>query len=146
MAIDFKNKNIKNKVYVIISEGELYEGSTWESMLFASHYNLDNLVIIIDINSLIILGNTKNCLNLGNINQKIQSFDINVTECDGHSHSMIIDSLLKEYNNNKPRCILAKTIKGKGVSKMENVAKWHYWNDISEHEYLEMLEELNLDD
>ena len=145
MALSFKKSKIKNKVFVIISEGELYEGSTWESLMFASHFNLDNLTIIIDVNNLIILGSTKDSLSLGSIQNKIKSFDLNVEECDGHSHKEINKFLLNEYSNNKPKCLIANTIKGKGISMMENVAHWHYWNDISQNDYENMLEELKND-
>ena len=70
MAISYKRTNKDQKVFVVISEGELYEGSTWEALLFAKHNNLDNLTVIIDINSLIILGKTKDCLNLDPIKNK----------------------------------------------------------------------------
>ena len=86
----------KNEVYVIISEGELYEGSTWEALLFASNYNLTNLNIIIDINSLIILGTTEKCMKLNSIKDKIKSFNFDVSECDGHNFRSIIKSLNKK--------------------------------------------------
>ena len=72
ISITNKNDGIKNKVFVIISEGELYEGSTWESLLFASHNKLENLCVIIDVNQLIILGKTKDCLNLDSIEKKMK--------------------------------------------------------------------------
>ena len=86
----------KNEVYVIISEGELYEGSTWEALLFASNYNLSNLNIIIDINSLIILGSTEQCMKLNSIKEKIKSFNFDVSNCDGHNFKSIIKSLNKK--------------------------------------------------
>ncbi len=131
----------KNKVYVIISEGELYEGSTWEALLFASNYNLTNLNIIIDINSLIILGTTEKCMKLNSIKEKIKSFNFDVSSCDGHNFKSIIKSLNKN-NIKKPKCILAKTIKGKGLSLMEGKANWHYWNQISEKDINKCLKEL----
>ena len=133
LAYSFKQKKINKKVFIIISEGELYEGSTWEAFLFASNYNLSNLVIIIDINSLIILGKTKDCMNLGNIKNKINSFGFETRTCDGHQFNSIFKAL--KFNlNNKPKCILAKTIKGKGFSLMENKANWHYWNNLTLNE------------
>lgn len=135
----FDKKN--NKVYVLISEGELYEGSTWEALLFASNYNLTNLNIIIDINSLIILGTTDKCMNLNSIQEKMKSFNFDVKSCDGHNFKSIIKSLNKN-NGSKPKCILAKTIKGKGLSLMEGKANWHYWNQISEKDINKCLREL----
>ena len=84
MAISYKNSNQDKKVYVVISEGELYEGSTWEALLFAKRRELDNLTVIIDINSLIILGNTSDCLNLDPIKQKISGLGVETYEVDGH--------------------------------------------------------------
>ena len=132
----------KNEVYVIISEGELYEGSTWEALLFASNYNLSNLNIIIDINSLIILGSTEQCMKLNSIKEKIKSFNFDVSNCDGHNFKSIIKSLNKKKSNLKPKCILAKTIKGKGLSLMEGKARWHYWNHLSDKDIKKCLGEL----
>ena len=85
MAVSYLNNNQDKKVYVVISEGELYEGSTWEALLFAKHRNLKNLTIIIDINNLIILGNTSDCLKLDPIKEKIEGLGINSVEVDGHN-------------------------------------------------------------
>tara|TARA_B100000795_G_C22777338_1_gene430629 strand:+ start:448 stop:1257 length:810 start_codon:yes stop_codon:yes gene_type:complete len=134
IAISNKRSNNKSLTYSIISEGELYEGSTWEALLFAVHYKLDNLVIVIDINNLIILGETDDCLSLNPISDKMQGLGLNVIECDGHNY----DELINAFNSNKkegvPTCILANTIKGKGFSIMENKPNWHYWNPISADE------------
>ena len=92
MAISYKRSKKDTKVFVIISEGELYEGSTWEALLFAKHNDLDNLIIIIDINSLIILGNTKDCLNLEPIKNKIEGFGIKTLEVDGHNLNNLIQT------------------------------------------------------
>ena len=95
MAISFKRSGQNKKVFVIISEGELYEGSTWEALLLAKHNKLDNLSIIIDINSLIILGSTKDCLNLDPIRDKILGLGINTLEVDGHNLSDLISTFKK---------------------------------------------------
>ena len=141
LAYSYKTRNIDRRVFVLISEGELYEGSTWEALLFASHYNLDNLTIIIDINSLIILGKTKDCINLGNIKKKISSFDLKTIECDGHNFKSLFKALSKK-GKNKPKCILAKTVKGKGFSLMENKPNWHYWNNLKENEIVKLRNEI----
>ncbi len=143
MAINYKRKNIDKKVYVIISEGELYEGSTWEALLFAKHNNLDNLTIIIDINSLIILGNTQDCLNLDPIKNKIDGLGIKTTEVDGHNLGDLISVFEKSKNSSEINCILAKTIKGKGASLMENKKNWHYWNPMNEDEIEKTRRELS---
>ena len=120
------------KVYVVISEGELYEGSTWEALLFAAHHNLDNLNVIIDENSLIILGKTDDCLKLDPILDKIKGFGFDVSQVDGHNLEQLDNALRK--TKNQTNIILAKTIKGKGFSIMENKAHWHYWNSLNSDE------------
>jgi transketolase len=142
MALSYKKDNLDKKVFVIISEGELYEGSTWEALLFAKHRNLDNLTIIIDINSLIILGKTSDCLNLDPIKDKIQGLGINTFEVDGHNFDTLISTLKKTDDSKDLNCILATTIKGKGSSIMENKKNWHYWNPMSDEEIKKTREEL----
>jgi len=87
------------------------------------------------------LGSTENCMKLDSIKEKIKSFNFNVSSCDGHNFKSIIKSLNKK-NGSRPKCILAKTIKGKGISLMEGKPKWHYWNSLSEEEIKNSLEEL----
>ena len=133
-------KNLKNKrVYVIISEGELYEGSTWESLLLLAELKLENVFIILDVNNNIILGDPKKCLSLGNIKKKFRSFDIYTDECDGHDFLNIEKKLNKMNKLKKPKCLIVNTIKGKGFKMMENKSKWHYWNSISDIEYKKSL-------
>tara|TARA_A100001011_G_scaffold398919_1_gene505192 strand:- start:8399 stop:9202 length:804 start_codon:yes stop_codon:yes gene_type:complete len=142
MAVSYKNNNQDNKVYVVISEGELYEGSTWEALLFAKHRELDNLTIIIDINSLIILGSTSECLNLDPIKKKIEGLGIETHEVDGHNINSLIDTFKNSSESKKLNCILAKTVKGKGSSIMENKKNWHYWNSMSKEEINKTKKEL----
>ena len=134
MAISYKRTNKDKKIFVIISEGELYEGSTWEALLFAQHNNLDNLTVIIDINSLIILGKTSDCLNLDPIKNKIEGLGIKTLEVDGHNLNDLISTFQASEKISKFKCILAKTVKGKGSSVMENKKHWHYWNSMNEEE------------
>ena len=134
MAISYKRTNKDKKIFVIISEGELYEGSTWEALLFAKHNNLDNLTVIIDINSLIILGKTSDCLNLDPIKDKIEGLGIKTLEVDGHNLNDLISTFQASEKISKFKCILAKTVKGKGSSVMENKKHWHYWNSMNEEE------------
>ena len=142
MAIYYKYSNQDKKVFVIISEGELYEGSTWEALLFAKHNKLDNLTIIIDINSLIILGKTSECLNLDPIKDKIEGLGIKTLDVDGHNLNELISSFESIKKSKDLNCILAKTIKGKGSSIMENKKNWHYWNPMNEKEIKITREEL----
>ena len=142
MAISYKHSNQDKRVFVIISEGELYEGSTWEALLFSKHNKLDNLTIIIDINSLIILGKTSECLNLDPIKDKIEGLGIKTLDVDGHSLNDLISSFESIKKSKDLNCILAKTIKGKGSSIMENKKNWHYWNPMNEKEIKITREEL----
>ncbi len=134
MAVSYLNNNQDKKVYVVISEGELYEGSTWEALLFAKHRNLKNLTIIIDINNLIILGNTSDCLKLDPIKSKIEGLGINAKEVDGHNIDNLVSSLKDCDESNDVNCILAKTVKGKGSSIMENKQNWHYWSPMTKEQ------------
>ena len=122
-----KLKKINSTIYVLIGDGELSEGSNFEAMLFASHHKLDNLVLIIDHNNLQSLTTVEKTLNLKPFDKKFESFGWSFLEVDGHNH----DELKTYFNNlkkikNKPKVILANTIKGKGVSFMENSVQWHY--------------------
>jgi len=142
MAISFKKSGKNKRVFVVISEGELYEGSTWEALLFAKHNNLNNLNIIIDINSLIILGKTSDCLNLEPIKDKILGLGIKTLEVDGHNLNELISAFETSIKMGDLNCILAKTIKGKGSSIMENKKNWHYWNVMSDDEIKKTRKEL----
>jgi transketolase len=132
MAISHLRDGKDSRVFVVISEGELYEGSTWEGLLLVSHYNLGKLTVIVDINSLIILGTTGDCLALNPIKEKVAGLGMEVIECNGHDFDSLIPALEKSGKGNKPTIILANTVKGKGFSLMENQAKWHYWNPVNE--------------
>lgn len=129
-----KDKN-NQKTYVILSEGEMYEGSVWETALFASHYKLDNLIIIIDRNKKIILGDTEDCIKLNPIDKKWDSFGWETHTVDGHSIEELIKVFEKVQNDSgKPKVIIANTVKGKGSSVMENKAEWHYWQGLNDEE------------
>lgn len=126
-AIKFKTNNQSNKVFVLMSDGEINEGTTWESLLFASHHKLNNLNIIIDYNKIQSMDFVKKVINVEPLISKFQSFGCNVFNVNGHSVHEII-SFLKKKSPNKPKVLIANTIKGKGVSFMENNNLWHYKN------------------
>ena len=126
-ALYFKSNNKKNKVFVVISDGELNEGSTWESLLFACHHQLDNLCIILDNNKIQSLGYVKDIIKLEPLKNKFESFGAKVFRCDGHNINKI-QNLLNLKVSKKPKIIIADTVKGKGVSFMENNNQWHYKN------------------
>ena len=139
----YNNKLIKSKskIYTLISDGEMNEGSTWEAILFAAHHNLNNLTCILDANGLQSIKSTKDTLNVEPLNEKIKQFDWETIEIDGHNHK-VLSSSLKIKTKTKPKFIIARTIKGKGVSFMENKALWHYRNAKGD-ELINALEELN---
>jgi len=120
----------KRKVYCLISDGELEEGTTWESALFANHHQLDNLTVIIDRNYFQACGKTEEILRLESLQDKWQSFGWQVKEINGHSFSEILSAL--KVKHKKPLIIIAKTVKGKGVDFMENNFEWHYKNLTAE--------------
>ncbi len=118
-----------SRVYVILGDGECQEGSVWESFMAASQLKLNNLCVIIDYNKLQGMGNVKNINDLEPLSSKMTSFGWEVKEVDGHNLVDIYKALSDFKNNyysNKPFCLIAHTIKGKGISYMENKAIWHY--------------------
>ena len=139
-ALRLKYKN-PPRVYVILGDGELAEGSNFEALLFASHHNLNNLYLIIDYNNLQSLTTVDKTLNILPLNKKFTSFGWNYKEIDGHNHSSINKALRHNYINGKPNVIVAKTIKGKGVSFMESKVEWHY-KSPNEKEYNLALNEI----
>ena len=131
------------KVYVLMGDGELAEGSIWEGAMAARHYKLDNLIGIIDRNHLQISGNTENIMSLENLKEKWNSFGWNVLVEDGNNIKKMIDIIKKiPIAKEKPHLIIANTVKGKGVSFIENDAKWH--NKVPNKEQLKKaMEELD---
>lgn len=132
----FDNK-AKRKTFVILGDGECYEGSVWEAANFAAHHKLKNLCAIIDRNMLITHGSTEEINALEPINQKFLSFGWDVHEVDGHNIDKLLNFFKSITNNHtgKPVALIAKTIKGKGVSFMENNAAWHH-GGIDEKKFL----------
>ena len=122
---------LDNKRFCILGDGEMAEGSNWEAMLFASHNNLSNLCIIIDYNNLQSLDTVENTLSLHPLSEKLKSFGMNVIELDGHNCAEL-QSAINHESEIKPTAIIANTVKGKGVSFMENSVVWHYKNPNDE--------------
>ena len=131
-----------HRVFVLLSDGECDEGSNWEAALFASHHKLENLVAIIDYNKIQSLGPVSDTLALEPFAEKWRSFGWNVCEVDGHNHDDLYQALGTVVGaRTGPFCVLAHTVKGKGVSFMENSVLWHYRSPQDE-EYLAACEEL----
>lgn len=120
-----KKKNWR--VFVMLSDGELDEGSNWEAILFAPHHKLDNLVAIVDYNKIQSLGSVKEVLDLHPLAEKFRAFNWDVKEIDGHDHDAI-SAVFKHlpFKPGKPSCLIAHTVKGKGVPFMEDKLLWHY--------------------
>ena len=126
MALAGKIDNKRYKVYCIIGDGETQEGQIWEAILSIPKFKLDNLVVILDYNKAQIDGYTKDVLDLDPVKDKLLAFNWNVYEIDGHDFKVIQDTLDKtDEKNGKPHFIIANTVKGKGVSFMENKVDWH---------------------
>lgn len=126
MALSSKIFGPEFRVYTILGDGELQEGQCYEAMMAAAHYKLDNLVAFVDNNGLQIDGDVKKVMNISPIKEKFESFGWNVVEIDGHNYDEIKKALsVARETKGKPTAIIAKTVKGKGVSFMENQAGWH---------------------
>lgn len=126
MALAGKLDKKDYRVYTILGDGELEEGQVWEASMSAAHYKLDNLTAFIDNNGLQIDGNIENVMNPGPIDKKFEAFGWNVLKINGHDYDEIINAIAKAKEfKGRPTAIICKTIKGKGVSFMENKAEWH---------------------
>jgi len=127
MALAGKRDGQSYRVFTLLSDGECDEGSTWEAVLFAPHHRLDNLVAIVDYNKIQSFGSVKEVLDLEPLVDKWRVFGWAVKEIDGHDFGQIEGALSSvPFQSGKPSCVIAHTIKGKGVSFMENQLAWHY--------------------
>jgi transketolase len=127
IALAGKRDQRPYRVFVMLSDGECDEGSTWEAVLFAPHHGLDNLVAIVDYNKIQSFGSVKEVLNLEPLADKWRTFGWSAREIDGHDCSQIEAALgSMPFETNKPSVLIAHTVKGKGVSFMENQLAWHY--------------------
>ncbi len=125
MAMGLRLDKNPAKVFCLMGDGELQEGSVWEAFMHCTHVKLDNIIAIIDRNRLQIDGCTENVKSLDNLADKIRAFNWDVIEIDGHDINAIYSAIERAKELNKPVAILANTVKGKGVSFMENNAGWH---------------------
>lgn len=126
MAMSRKIQNKNGSIFVLISDGECQEGTTWESLLIASKHKLDNLVVIIDYNKIQALSKLKDALPLNSLASKIKSFNCNcINVKDGNNFKSIISALKKIKKNHRPHVIILNTIKGKGIMEFENDPVWH---------------------
>ena len=143
MALSAKISSDSYKVYTVLGDGEIEEGQVWEAAMFASHYKLDNLVAVVDYNGLQIDGKLSEVCSPEPIDKKFEAFGWHVISIDGHDFDQI-DDAFKEADkiNGKPVAIIQKTVKGKGVSFMENQVSWH-GSAPNREQYDKAMEELN---
>lgn len=131
MAYALKKEGRKERAFVVLGDGECDEGSIWEAALFANHFRLNNLIAIVDHNHMQSLDFNENTIEIENLGEKWKAFGWNVVEVDGNSHSELKKAFqqvekLRNYKEHKPTVIIAHTIKGCGISFMENDILWHY--------------------
>ena len=133
MALAAKRDDATHRVFCLLSDGECDEGSTWEAALFGGHNQLDNLVAIVDYNKIQSLGTVKDVLDLEPFRDKWRSFGWSSCEIDGHDFSSIERAIAHvPLSVGRPTCVIAHTVKGKGVSFMENQVLWHYRSPAGE--------------
>lgn len=144
IAIAAKIDHRPFRVYTMMGDGELTEGSIWEAAMSASHYQLDNLTAIIDRNGLQITGLTENVMQLEPLAERFESFGFSTCKVDGHDFEALIDVFDQlPFERGKPNLIIAQTIKGKGVSFIENQVNWHH-HVPNQIEFASALQELSL--
>lgn len=128
LALGAKHNQTQQKCFAIVGDGELNEGAIWEALMFASHFKLDNLLVIVDVNGYQAMGSTQEVMDMGDITAKFIAFGFDTLEIDGHDEHLLDTTISKLINisSGKPKAIVANTIKGKGISFMEADNRWHY--------------------
>lgn len=140
IAYSHKEKGNPGRVFVMMGDGELNEGCIWEALMSAYQYRLDNLVIIIDRNHLSYDGDTEEVMALESIEAKMRAFNLNAISCDGHDTADLLRAF-SEIKEGVPNVIIADTVKGKGVSFIENRPEWHH-HSITQEQYEQAREEI----
>jgi transketolase len=143
IAMACRLRKLPSRIFVVVGDGELNEGSIWESMLAASHHKLTNLTIIIDQNKLQSFGDTKEVLNLEPLFKKFVSFGFDTTVINGHDISELSDVLSKNAHKEKPSAVIAQTVKGKGISFAENQPDWHHKSNLNSTDICAMRDAIN---
>ena len=143
MALGAKISKKPVNVYTILGDGEVEEGECWEAFMFAAHYKLSNLCVMLDRNHLQIDGTTETVMNSAPLEEKLKAFNFNVLTINGHDYDQI-ESAIKAFHaeNDKPTCIILDTVKGTGVSFMTNSVDWH-GKGPNDEEYAVAMQELN---
>lgn len=140
LALGHRLNGSDGRVLCLTSDGEWNEGSTWESLIFARHQELDNLTVIVDQNGLQGFGRTSEVADLAPLADKFDAFGVTTIEVDGHDHAAVVDAL-QTRTSNGPMLIVARTTKGSGVSFMENRLEWHYL-PMTEQQYQQACQEV----
>ncbi len=138
-ALACKKKGLNSRVFVLVGDGECDEGLIWESAMSAANFKLNNFIVIVDHNKLQYDGFTVDVMNQYSLSEKFKAFGFDTIEVDGHNCSALFSELTRM--SDKPRCIIAQTIKGKGVSFMEGQREWHH-GSINEEQYKQAVEEV----
>ncbi len=128
LALAARRKGTHQRVYAIVGDGEMNEGPVWEALLFAAHFRLANLTVLVDANGYQAMGSTAEVMDLGALAEKLSAFGLETREADGHDE-VALDATLRELAalpSDRPRALVARTVKGKGISFMENDNRWHY--------------------
>ena len=144
MALAAKKSSSDINVYTLLGDGEIEEGECWEAFMFANHYKLDNLCIMIDVNGLQIDGATRDVMNSEPLDHKMDAFGFNTIVCNGNSFSDLEQAFKMfdlSHGSGKPTCFLLRTTKGLGVSFMENAVDWH-GKAPNDEEYAQAMTEL----
>ena len=141
MALAHQMRNSSAKVFCLMSDGEWQEGSTWEALIFATHHRLKNLIVCIDLNGLQGLGSTQEVASMQDLSAKLRAFACDLVDVDGHDPEQIFQALEEARIAKRPTLILLKTIKGKGISFMENRMDSHYLS-LTEVQYRQAIQEL----
>lgn len=128
LALAAKRRGTDQRTFAIVGDGELNEGACWEAILFASHFELSNLLVIVDANGFQAMGSTREVMELGRIGDKLAAFGLETREVDGHDEAQLDAAIadLVNLDSQHPKAIVARTVKGKGVSFMEHDNRWHY--------------------
>ena len=145
MALSAKLLGKDFSAYVLLGDGECQEGQVWEAAMFGANYGLDNLIAIVDRNGMQVMGRVDDLLRIEPLNEKWISFGWDVFQVDGHDIGSLVECLERKKSNGKPKAIIAKTVKGKGISFMENNADWHAFRQISAKELETAKKELEIE-
>jgi transketolase len=141
LALAAKRKNMKHRIYVLLGNGECNEGAVWEAIMSAAHFKLDNLIAVVDNNCFQSDGKSETVMDCGALAEKWASFGWNVCSANGHNILELYNAFVEGNVENKPKAVIAHTIKGKGVSFMENNNEWHH-NRLTKVHYDQALQEM----